>query len=245
MRTRALAPHVDPTALLLVACWLVAVPVAGSRSTEDGVLPSLRSESDFALTADPEAPHWKGVAGVVAETDRQGRPVPGHRTEIRSRWTATSLYLLFVCPYEELHLKPHPATDDDTPRLWDWDVAEAFIGTDHAGITRYKEFQVSPQGERVDLAIDLGVRPARYDAGWDSGFAVEARIDRAARTWYGEMRIPMKALGVPAPVAGLEMRANLYRIQGPHQRRRHVNWRPVMSRTFHTPAAFGRIRLED
>jgi hypothetical protein len=59
------------------------------------------------------------------------------------------------------------------------------------------------------------------------------------------MRIPMRALDVAAPKNGLEMRANFYRIQGPPPERTHVNWRTVNSETFHTPEAFGRLRLQD
>ena len=67
---------------------------------------------------------------MFADKDRFGKPVPGHRTEIRSRWTDKNLYLLFIAPYAELHVKPDPATGADTNKLWEWDVAEAFIGTD-------------------------------------------------------------------------------------------------------------------
>ncbi len=90
---------------------------------------SHRAPADWLPTADPEAPAWKGSTGVWAEKDRRGEIVPGHRTEIRSRWTTGNLYLLFVCPYEELYLKPDPSTSTETDRLWEWDVAEAFIGT--------------------------------------------------------------------------------------------------------------------
>jgi hypothetical protein len=55
---------------------------------------------------------------------------------VRSRWTKNNLYLLFVCKYEELHLKTEPATDRETNALWNWDVAEAFIGSDFANIRR-------------------------------------------------------------------------------------------------------------
>ena len=61
------------------------------------------------------------------------------------------LYLLFVNYYQSLNLKPNPVTDADTPQLWNWDVSEAFIGSDFSNIKRYKEFQVSPQGEWIDL----------------------------------------------------------------------------------------------
>jgi hypothetical protein len=41
------------------------------------------------------------------------------------------------------------------------------------------------------------------------------------------------------------MRINLYRIQGPPANRKHVNWQPVNRDRFHTPEAFGRLRLEN
>jgi hypothetical protein len=182
---------------------------------------------------------------VWAEKDRRGEIVPGHRTEIRSRWTAGNLYLLFVCPYEELYLKPNPSPSTETDRLWEWDVAEAFIGTDFENIERYTEFEVSPQGEWVDLMIDLSARPASYDRKWDSGFQVKARLDRARAVWYGEMRIPMDKIDRRPPQPGQEMRINFYRIQGPPAKRKWINWQPVNRDAFHTPAAFGRMRLEE
>jgi hypothetical protein len=217
----------------------LAIPV------EPSLIVSHRAESDFALSADPQAKPWAGTQGVFAERDRQGNLVPGHRTEIRSRWTKKSLYLLFICPYEDLYLKPNPSTTTETPQLWDWDVAEAFVGTDFENIKRYKEFQVSPQGEWVDLAIDLSAEPPAYDARWNSGYEVKARLDRGARIWYGEMRIPIEAIDSRAPEAGREMRINLYRLQGPPANRQFINWQPVNSDFFHTPEAFGRLRLEE
>src|SRR5262249_29131676 len=132
-----------------------------------------------------------------------------------------------------------------TPKLWDWDVAEAFIGTNFEDIKKYKEFQVSPQGEWIDLAIDRAAQPPAHDASWSSGYEVKARIDRARRVWYGEMRIPMEALGICSPKAGTEARINLYRCQGPTATRKYINWRVVHNETFHTPEAFGTLRLED
>jgi hypothetical protein len=232
---------------LIVWSGVVAVQTASGGAAmpdESRVFVSRRAPSDFALTADPDAPSWKGITGVIADRDRQGQPVPRHRTEIRSRWTPGNLYLLFVCPYEQLNLRPNPSAKTETNKLWDWDVAEAFIGTDFANIKRYTEFQVSPQGEWVDLAIDRGAQPPAHDVGWNSGYEVEARLDRDKRVWYGEMRIPMKAIDTRPARPGLEMRINLYRIQGPPPRR-HVNWQPVHNETFHTPEAFGTLRLQE
>src|SRR5436190_1614315 len=119
-----------------------------------GRIESPYAAQEFALTADPAAAHWKSVQPVIADRDRYGKPVPSHRTEIRTRWTNEHLYILFVCPYEKLYLKPSPSTTTETNKLWDWDVAEVFIGSDFEHIGKYKELQVSPQGEWVDLDID-------------------------------------------------------------------------------------------
>jgi hypothetical protein len=171
--------------------------------------------------------------------------VPHHRTEIRSRWTDKNVYFLFIAPYEDLYVKPDPTTTAETDKLWDWDVAEAFIGTDFQDIKKYKEFQVSPQAEWVDLAIDRGKTPPSHDVSWNSGYEVKARVDRDKHVWYGEMRIPLEAIDVKAPKNGVETRINLYRCQGPPADRKYINWQTVNNETFHTPEAFGRLRLDN
>jgi hypothetical protein len=201
------------------------------------------SKTDFGLTADADAPQWKGVEGVIAENDAHGKPTPGHRTEVRSRWTDKNLYLLFVCQYEELHLKPNPTQTSETNELWNYDVAEAFIGTNFKDIKLYKEFEVSPQGEWVDLEIDLHKAPHFYDWTWNSGFKVKARIDAKHKTWYGEMQIPMASIGVAKPAKGAEMRLNLYRIQGPPPTK-SIAWQPTHQPTYHVAEAFGRLVLK-
>jgi hypothetical protein len=217
---------------------------APSRGRKPAEIACVHARRPFALTADPRARAWRDVPAVRAERDRFGARVPGHRTEIRSRWTAESLYLLFACPYEELHLKPRPVTTRETDRLWDWDVAEAFLGAEGGEEGRYREFQVSPQGEWVDLAIDRTRTPPRHDRRWDSGFEVMARISEREKTWFGEMRIPLAAIDPRPPRPGQALRANFLRIQGPPARRVFLNWQVVNSETFHTPSAFGRLRLQ-
>lgn len=208
-----------------------------------GVIVSKYSKADFKLTADPNAKPWKKIAGVFAENGPKGEPSPGHRTEIRSRWTNKNLYLLFICPYETLYLRPNPSTTTETNKLWNWDVAEAFIGADFNNIRRYKEFQVSPQGEWVDLDIDRDHPQPEGGWLWNSGFTVKARIDQARKIWYGEMRIPIDKIDTRAPKPGVEMRVNLYRIQGPPNNKKHIAWQPTNQMNYHVPEAFGRLRL--
>lgn len=209
-----------------------------------GRIESKYSGKEFPLTADPNAAQWKGVKPVIAEGDRYGKPVPGHRTEIRSRWTKDHLYFLYVCPYEKLFLKPSPSTATETNKLWDWDVAEVFIGADFKNINRYREFQVSPQGEWVDLDIDRQSPSPQAGWKWNSGFTVKARVDANRKVWYGEMKIPIASVDSRPAKEGTELRINFFRIQGPMAPDRvHVAWQPPNANSYHTPEAFGRIVL--
>ncbi len=211
------------------------------RAADPGRMTSKRIARDVPLTADPSAEWWASAPAVIVENDRWGKPVAGHRSEVRSLWTPGHLYFLFRCPYEDLYLKPNPVYDTDTWELWDWDVAEVFIGSDFRDIKRYKEFEISPRGEWLDLDVNLNPKPPAIDAKWNSGFTSKTRIDEKRRVWYGEMKIPLASIG-PHPVeAGREYRLNLYRIQG--TKRRHLAWRLVNQEWFHNPAAFGILKL--
>jgi hypothetical protein len=216
----------------------------GLHAADQAVIVSHRTKADFELTADPASKAWKGVRGVFADHGPQGNAVDGHRTEIRSRWTDGNLYFLFICPYKTLHLKPDPQTKADTNKLWDWDVAEVFIGSDFQRISRYKEFEVSPQGEWVDLDIDRDFMDAGQAIRWNSGFESKARIDAEKKIWYAEMKIPFAAIDKRRPAEGLEYRINLYRCQGPTEGRVYIAWQPTGQRTFHVPEKFGLMRLQ-
>ena len=228
--------------ILAAGVLLMAGTAHGQRPASD-TFKSIYAGKDVELTTDPHSAFWRRTAPVIADRDTQGRVVAGHRTEVRSRWTDKSLYLLYICPYEELHLKPNPNTQEETNELWKWDVAEVFLGSDFKNIRRYTEFEVSPQGEWIDLDVDLALPHHEVGWIWNSGFAVSARIDRKAKIWYGAMRIPFTALTAEAPKSGTIFRANLFRSQGPPERNKLISWKPPMSSTFHTPERFGRLEL--
>ena len=126
-------------------------------------------------------------------------------------------------------------------------MAEVFIGADFTDIRRYKEFEISPQGEWIDLDIDLS-KPHHEDGWkWNSGFQVSARIDEAAHVWYGAMRIPYSAIDNRQAAQGNMLRINLFRSQGPASARHQIAWRSPMSDSFHVPERFGcafRLREE-
>jgi len=223
---------------------LLMLFVSGAAAVSDpAMIESVYATRDIPLHLDPASNFWRASRPVYMEKDSFGKIVSRYRTEVRTRWTTKNLYFLFVCPYEELHLKPAPNTQKETNKLWNWDVAEVFIGSDFANINRYKEFEVSPKGEWVDLDIDLS-KPHHEDGWlWSSGFEVKARIDESTHTWYGAMRIPLAAIDPRPPTAGNAMRINLFRSQGPPPHPQAVTWQPPMKESFHVPEHFGLIRL--
>jgi hypothetical protein len=200
-------------------------------------------KADPALNTNPDSLLWSKAQAIYMESDPQGNPEPEYRTQVRTRWTNQNLYFLFICPYQQLNLKPNPQTSIETNELWNWDVAEVFIGSDLRDIKRYKEFEISPQGEWVDLDIDLH-KPHHEDGWtWNSGFQVAARIDPIAHIWYGAMKIPYSAIDAHPAAPGNVLRINLFRSQGPGRERRQVTWQPPRANTFHVPERFGLLRL--
>lgn len=231
---------------ILLASFLFLMSGTIHANTEDrGAFRSVYAADDVALDTDPRSGFWQAAPAVYAEVDNWGHVMPAYRTEIRSRWTENNLYLLFACPYEELYLKPSPNAAKETYGLWNWDVAELFIGSDFHNIRRYKEFEVSPQQEWVDLDINLDLPDHTVGWTWNSGFQVAARIDPKTKIWYAGMRIPFPALSTRPPVAGDNFRANLFRSQGPPDRRKSIAWKAPMSDTFHVPEKFGLLELVD
>ena len=225
--------------ILLLALLGSSMAVAA----DPAVIESVQAEQDAPLALDPASAFWQASHAVYMEKDRFGKSVPSYRTEVHTRWTKNYLYFLFVCPYQQLYLKPSPDSQKETNELWNWDVAEVFLGSDFKNIQRYKEFEISPQGEWIDLDIDL--RKPHHEEGWtwNSGFEVKARIDPSAHVWYGAMRIPFSALDSRPVAAGDTLRINLFRSQGPPAHHQEVAWQAPMNKTFHVPERFGLIKF--
>ena len=125
----------------VIACVLVLIAAQILMATEPAVMESTKAREDVTPSTDPTTAFWRGARSVYTDKAPFGQSQPRYRTEILSRWTEKNLYFLFVCPYETLHLKPSPDRSSETYQLWDWDVAEVFIGSDFQNIRKYKEFE--------------------------------------------------------------------------------------------------------
>ena len=198
---------------------------------------------DSEPDTNPHSAFWQHASVTRFSSDFYGNPIAGYTSKVLLQWTPTNLYLLFLCPYENLHLKPNPQVHAETYELWNWDVAEVFLGADAENIRHYTEFEVSPQGEWVDLDVNLDDPPHERGWVWESRCQMAARIDASAKTWYGFMRIPWSALDEKPPFTGKEMRVNFFRCQGADPHRKYIAWQAPGRPSFHTPEVFGILRL--
>jgi hypothetical protein len=224
----------------------MAFPMTSSIHANDssaGTVNAVRAPHDVTLSPDPDLTFWRDALPVSFAGDNYGHPVPELQTEVRSRWTNGSLYLLFICPYQKLNLKPLPETRTETNYLWNWDVAEVFIGSDFQHIYHYKEFELSPQGEWLDLDIDREQPHHENGWKWNSGFETAAHIDAKQRIWYGAMRIPFASIDREPPRPGAVFRVNFFRSQGAPPDRHLLAWQAPMGESFHVPERFGRLKL--
>jgi hypothetical protein len=215
----------------------VGVPQASSQ------IQSKQALYDVSSDTNPNSEFWSKAGRIVAERNANGDVVSGYRMEVRSRWTSKNLYFLFICPYLDLNLKPDPKTDVETNGLWNWDVAEVFIGANFHDIRRYKEFEISPQGEWIDLDIDLDRPKDPHDWKWNSGFKLATRIDPRTHRWYGFMKIPYSSVDSRPASAGNLLRVNFFLSEGAGAGHVQIAWQPTHSQSFHVPEVFGKLKL--
>jgi hypothetical protein len=230
------------TLVSLLLC-LAPITMCLLAADDDSVFKSIAAKGDVPLNADPDSPFWRDVPSLEVQHDVLGNPIDHNGLQVRSRWTKDNLYFLFVCKYDQLNLKPNPDPATETNRLWNWDVAETFIGSDFEHINQYKEFEVSPQGEWVDLDIDTLQPKAAGGIHWNSGFKVAAHIDSEKHVWVGAMMIPYAAVDPKPPTSGRRLRINFFRCAGSEPNRDLIAWRPTGKRSFHVPQAFGELEL--
>jgi hypothetical protein len=165
------------------------------------------------LNTDPNSAAWAKAASTWILKDCSHEiDYAGLKTEVRGFWTDSDLYLLFISPYKELNLWLPADNSKDRLKLWDRDVVEFFLGDDWTNIRHYREFEIAPTGDWVDLAIDLD--HDSYGAEWNSGWQRQGRIDEKNRVWYAAARVPLSSVSDLRVKGGTKWRLNLYRIDG-------------------------------
>ena len=86
-------------------------------------------------------------------------------------------------------------------------LSSCLLPTDANKPQAYKEFEWAPNGEQLDVKLDL----PKKDFEWDGGVESAVAIDRDAKIWRVEARIPLASISDEAPRVGTRWRANLFR----------------------------------
>lgn len=194
---------------------------------------------DVPLETDCSSLFWGAAQSVVADRDLYGRPIGEYKTEIRFGRTQRILYVLFVYPFHKLHLKSHPNTSQKKYCLWNWDVAERFIGWDvesNRGVQKIRGLsagRMSRSGCRSQPS-----QPYGWDGSGGPGNEVSARIEPKAKAWYAAIRIPLSYIDDQLPVLGRRFRLNLFCCQGPPQSGYLIERSSPMQDSFHVPERF-------
>jgi alpha-galactosidase len=199
-----------------------------------------RVASEINLSADRPSPDWGNAKPISFSADWQGlHPDPQLQTQVQALWSTRSLFLRFECNYRELHVFEDAEANGRRDHLWDRDVAEAFLQPPDAPQTRYKEFEVSPNGMWIDLNIFPGGR-----ADLKSGLLRSVFIAPDQPRWLAEMAIPLRSLTSHFDPTKT-WRANFYRIEGKNEPRHYLAWQPTLTPkpNFHMPASFGILRF--
>ncbi|MDM7997510.1 MAG: carbohydrate-binding family 9-like protein [Acidobacteriota bacterium] len=186
----------------------------------------------------PTAAAWEKAEPVIYSADWRGEsPDPQRETQARLLWSREFLYIQFRCRYRELCV--YAGNNGRRDRLWERDVAEIFIRPPGHALRHYFEFEISPNGDWLDLEIEPGKKTIVF-----CSLQSRVRVDAEARIWTAEMAIPIDCLTTrfrPDAVWSL----NLFRIEGCEPDRFYSAWQPTFTPqpNFHVPEVFGELHF--
>jgi hypothetical protein len=186
----------------------------------------------------PGSSGWSNAARISFCTDWCGLNAdPGRETGVQILWSADCLYLRFHCLYRTIFVYDGGSIRRD--KLWMRDVAEVFLCPDTTALTHYREFEISPNGDWLDLDILPGKKSALF-----CDLRSRVIVDPSHRVWTAEIGVPMGCL-TPAFKPEESWRLNLFRIEGEEPDRFYSAWLPTHSPhpNFHVPETFGELRF--
>ncbi|MGL6196904.1 MAG: amidohydrolase family protein, partial [Thermoguttaceae bacterium] len=180
---------------------------------------------------------WQKAVPIRIESALVGaEAVPGVSTTARILYGDEAIYVGFEAPFTELTVF-EPVQETKRLGLWEKDVVEVFLGLSTDPINKYKEFEVAPTGEKLEVALNLPEK----DFDWNSGFTAATNVDNEKKIWTAEVRIPYSAISENGkkPTAGDKWKANFYRSD--RANRAFVAWSPALTNSAHTPKRFGTL----
>jgi hypothetical protein len=200
---------------------------------------------DFSPDADVNKKVWnKALASQQIIRDWKGdRLYPTQKSEVKSLWSKDYLYFLFITNFDDLTVDA--LLEEKNRPICSLDIIELFIGN-NPDINKYYEFHVSPLGQKADMFQSLA-QPRIFDPNWNSGWDVAVKIDKTAKVWISEIRIPFKAISTNKVFEGGTFNFNAFRCSGSHSQKNRIYMamNPTETETpnFHVPDKFGKLIL--
>ncbi len=187
----------------------------------------------------PHQAAWTTVPAVSFCTDWRGEnPDPERETTVRLLWSVDHLFFRFDCRYREIFV--YEGGNSRRDQLWLRDVAEVFIRPENDPTKHYREFEISPNGDWLDLDIFPGGKSVLF-----CDLRSRVVVDLARRIWTAELTIPMNCLTASFD-PGRTWRLNLFRIEGKEPDRFYSAWQPTCTpqANFHVPEVFGGLHFQ-
>lgn len=210
-----------------------------ARTLPPPVLHAKKIEADFAPDGKLDDDAWKTARPVRIEYGLDdSRAYPELSTSVRALWSNKYLYVAYEAPYTNLTTRETPEKNERLG-LWDEDVVELFVGPDPNRIQSYKEFEWAPNGEQLDVQIDL----PNKDFAWTANPESFVKVDRNAKIWRVEARIPLSAISDTPPKSHTRWRANLFRNDRANDA--FLAWYPTLANTTHVPTRFGWLKFDE
>jgi len=185
-------------------------------------------------------PVWDAADKVEIGTYWSGQAAPaGRHFTAQLLWSRSALYVRFVGIQDEpLVVADKPDLSKKSIGMWDRDVSEIFIAPNAKTPNKYFEFEVAPNGEWIDLGIEVLPDKRVTDWKYASGMRSAAHVEKDKVV--SAIKVDWKALG-KMPGVGDKWRGNLFRCVGKDPNRGYVAWHPTLTRepTFHIPERFG------
>ena len=194
----------------------------------------VRTEPGKGVLPDPA--DWERAHAVSFCWDWRGEnPDPQRETEVRLLWSRTFLFVRFHCRFRGIYIYEGGGIRRD--QLWQRDVAELFIRREADALRHYREFEISPNGDWLDLDIKNGEKTDLFCA-----LTSRVTVHPAARIWTAELALPLDCM-TSAFDPGETWRLNLFRIEGPEPDRFYSAWQPTHTPrpNFHVPERFAAL----
>ncbi|MDP1677992.1 MAG: carbohydrate-binding family 9-like protein [Bacteroidota bacterium] len=167
-------------------------------------------------------------------------------TRVGVEWNDKGILIFFRGRFEHLRMISEgkkTGINSKTYKLWEQsDVFEVFIGVNVKQTKLYKEFQVSPDAQWIDIDVNKQLKISNHH--WYSGFQCRSFIDDDMKIWTSVFELPWNCFGLNKKIGDV-WHANFYRASGSFHGEELLAWSPTGygEKCFHRPEYFGKIEF--